>query len=78
MNKPAAFRLPGDVDRYNDVARDVMQKHGIQVNDLNRQLLKQGAPKWTSDGVRFSSDGYLELARFAALAIEAAIPKSRK
>ena len=78
LNKPPAFRLTGDVGRYNDVAYDVMKKHGIQINDLNRQVLKLETPMWASDGVHFSQDGYRELAKCAAPVIETSLPKSKQ
>ena len=36
MNHPDVYRLPDDVDRYNEVAKEVMEKNGVQINDLNR------------------------------------------
>jgi acyl-CoA thioesterase-1 len=78
MNHPDAYRIPADVDRYNEVAKEVMEKHGIQINDLNRQLQAAGTPEWTKEGVHFSPDGYRKLATFAAPVIEAALPRPQK
>ena len=78
MNHPDVYRIPADVDRYNDVAKDVMVRNGIRINDLNRQLVAAGTPKWTKEGVHFTPDGYHELATFAAPIIEAALPKAHK
>ena len=36
MNHPDVYRLPDDVDRYNEVAKEVMEKNGVRINDLNR------------------------------------------
>lgn len=78
LHNPPAFRLMDDVDRYNDVAREVMQKHGVQINDINREVLKSGKSLWAKDGVHFSPEGYAELAKLAAPAIEAALPSPKK
>ena len=77
LYKPPAFRLADDVARYNEVAKDVMQKHSVEINDINLNVLK-GKPKWAKDGVHFSSDGYTELAKLVAPAIEASLPAPRK
>lgn len=78
LHNPPSFRLPADVDRYNDVAKEVMQEHGVQINDINQQVLNAGRPLWAKDGVHFSPEGYIELAKFAAPAIEAALPAPKK
>jgi hypothetical protein len=78
MNHPGVYRMPGDVDRYNEVAKEVMEKHGVQINDLNRKVHGFKKPMWTPEGVHFTSDGYRELARFAAEVIEPALPKQQK
>lgn len=78
LRNPPAFRLTDDVARYNEVALEVMQKHNIQVNDLNEQILKHGPSMWTFDGVHFSPEGYGELAKCAAPVIESALPKAGK
>jgi hypothetical protein len=78
MNHPDAYRLPADVDRYNEVAKEVMKKNRVQINDLNQQILAIKKPLWTSEGVHFTPEGYKELARFAAPAIEAALLKRQK
>lgn len=78
LHNPPAFRLMDDVDRYNAVAKEVMQKHGVQINDINQQVLKAGKSMWAKDGVHFSPEGYIKLAKFAAPAIEAALPAPKK
>jgi lysophospholipase L1-like esterase len=78
MNHPDVYRLPEDVDRYNEVAKVVMEKNGVQINDLNRKVRGFKKPMWTPEGVHFTPEGYRELATFAAAAIEPALPKQRK
>ena len=36
VSKTAQFRSASDVDQYNDTAREVMQRHGVQIVDLHR------------------------------------------
>jgi acyl-CoA thioesterase-1 len=78
MNHPDVYRLPEDVDRYNKVAKEVMDKNGVQINDLNRKVHGFKKPMWTPEGVHFTPDGYHELAKSAAAVIEPALPKPRK
>lgn len=78
LKNPPDFRLPEDVDRYNRVAGEVMKRHGVQINDLNHKVLQIGRPLWSKDGVHFSTEGYSELAKLAAPAIEEALPKAEK
>lgn len=78
MNHPDVYRLPDDVDRYNEVAKGVMEKNGVQINDLNRRVHDFKKPMWTPEGVHYTPEGYRELAKFAALVIEAALPTPRK
>jgi lysophospholipase L1-like esterase len=78
MNHPDVYRLPEDVDRYNAVAKEVMEKNGVQINDLNRKVHGFKKPMWTPEGVHFTSEGYHELAKATAAVIEPALPKPRK
>jgi acyl-CoA thioesterase-1 len=78
MNHPDVYRLPEDVDRYNAVAKEVMEKNGVQINDLNRKVHGFKKPMWTPEGVHFTPEGYHELANSAAAVIEPALPKPRK
>jgi acyl-CoA thioesterase-1 len=77
ISEPAPYRIAGDVDRYNDVALQIMHNHGIQITDLHGEVLKHGAPKWDAGGVHFTPDGYQDLAAWAAPAIQNALPQSR-
>jgi acyl-CoA thioesterase-1 len=78
MNHPDVYRLPADVDRYNEVAKGVMEKNGVQINDLNRRVHDFKKPMWTPEGVHYTPEGYRELAGAAAPVIEAALPAARK
>jgi acyl-CoA thioesterase-1 len=78
MNHPDVYRLPDDVDRYNEVAKGVMDKNGVQINDLNRRVHDFKQPMWTPEGVHYTPEGYRELAKAAAPVIEAALPAPRK
>jgi hypothetical protein len=78
MNHPDIYRLPADVDRYNEVAKEVMEKNGVRINDMNQRVRSFKKPMWTPEGVHFTPDGYLELAKSAAPVIEAALPKPEK
>lgn len=78
MNHPDVYRLPADVDRYNEVAKEVMEKNGVRINDLNRRVHDFKKPMWTPEGVHYTPEGYRELAKAAAPVIEAALPAPRK
>jgi len=78
VTKVVKFRLTDDIARYNEAAKEIMQRHGIQITDLNASILKQETPSWRSDGVHFTADGYQESADFVAPAIEKALSDARK
>jgi acyl-CoA thioesterase-1 len=78
MNHTDVYRIPEDVDRYNEVAKVVMEKNGVRINDLNRTVRDFKKPMWTSEGVHYTPEGYRELAGAAAPVIEAALPKQGK
>ena len=62
--KNEAGRFSDDVDKYNAVALDVMQKHRVQVNDLNC-LSRTVHPKYGlgDDNVHYSEKGYSLLSK---------------
>jgi lysophospholipase L1-like esterase len=74
IKSPADYRIPTDVDLYNDAAKQVMRHHEIEITDLHGQILQHGAPKWDAGGVHFTADGSRELASWVAPAIEKALP----
>jgi hypothetical protein len=67
-------RKPEDIVRYNAVAAEIMQKHGIPITDLHKISSEHGQPKW-SDGVHFTVDASRQSARGASLAIDTALTK---
>jgi len=51
-------RTMADVIKYNQVAEDVMQKHGVEINDMLSPLMEVGVEKCLiSDGVHLSHTG---------------------
>jgi lysophospholipase L1-like esterase len=74
INPPATYRDAKDVGIYNQAAKTVMDRHGIQITDLHKQILDHGAPKWDAGGVHFTTRGSQELARWVAQPIENALP----
>lgn len=54
-----AGRIKGDAIKYNKIAAEIMEKNGIQINDLYSHALK-GLPKIQKDvgNVHFTSQGY--------------------
>lgn len=59
-----AGRFAEDVDKYNAVALDLMKKHGIKVNNLNK-LSHKVHPKCGkgNDNVHYSKEGYEKLSK---------------
>ena len=55
---------------YNEVAKEVMEKNDVRINDLNRRVHDFKKPMWTPEGVHYTPEGYRELAQFAAPVIE--------
>jgi lysophospholipase L1-like esterase len=78
LHQPAAYRLSDDVERYNEMAKKVMERNAIPINDLNRQVLSFKTPMWMPDGVHFTPQGYHELAELAAPVIEATLNKRQE
>lgn len=63
-------RIPGDVDRYNEIAREVMQSHKVPVIDLNKLMRDKGQLHRLrgKNKVHYSNAGYrimaAEITRF--------------
>ncbi len=57
-------RFAGDEDKYNAVAREVMKKYNVQINDLNK-LSHKVHPKFGmgSDNVHYNASGYERLSK---------------
>ncbi len=55
-------RIASDVDLYNAAAAPILQKHQIQVNDLNAYVTQRGPELLIcDDGVHYTSSAYQEL-----------------
>ena len=74
-----AGRKLGDDLIYNQVAAEVMKRHGIEVNDLHAVVAPHMKALAVGPGnVHFKPEGSKLLARQAAAAIERAISKLRR
>lgn len=69
-------RKPADIDRYNAVAKEVMQQHNIPITDLNAAVQRDGKPKY-DDGAHFSIEGCREMALDVAQPIAAALAERK-
>lgn len=64
-------RFVGDDKKYNDVAREVMRKHGVVINDLHRVTVDfHGKYSVKPGDVHYTREGSLELAKVVAKAVE--------
>lgn len=60
-------RIASDVDLYNAAAAPILQKHQIQVNDLNAYVTQRGPELLIcDDGVHYTFSGYQELGEHVA------------
>jgi lysophospholipase L1-like esterase len=66
-------RVPGDEVRYNDIARRVMQKHGVAINDLYSFALPRLSDIQRPANVHFSEEGSKQLATAVAASIQKAL-----
>jgi len=66
-------RVPGDEVRYNDIARRVMQMHGVAIDDLYAFALPRLAEIQIPANVHFKPDGSKQLADQVAASILKAI-----
>jgi hypothetical protein len=62
----AQGRVPGDVARYNAAAQQIMEKHGIAMNDLYAFVLPQMEKLQRPKNVHFLPDGSAALAEHVA------------
>ncbi len=69
-----AGRVLGDDLRYNQVAAEIMNRHGIAIADLNT-VSREFEPDWFvgPGNVHFTKDGYRALARFVERGIVTAL-----
>lgn len=69
-----AGRVVGDDLKYNEVAKKIMQKHNIIINDLHQLAKGFDAPLWAGPGnVHFKPAGSQKLAQQVAREIKAAL-----
>lgn len=69
-----AGRVVGDDLKYNEVAKQIMQKHNIKINDLHQLATGFEAPLWAGPGnVHFKPTGSEKLAQQVAREIKAAL-----
>ena len=66
-------RQPDDVMKYNDVARQVMIKIGVAIDDLFATALPRLADSQLPNNVDYPKEGYVELAKQVAASIEEAL-----
>ena len=66
-----AGRFVNDAVKYNTAAKEIMEKHNITINDLHAftQGLDKSLFKKSGD-VHFSDEGYTQIAKQVAIAIE--------
>ncbi|QDT82568.1 SGNH/GDSL hydrolase family protein [Gimesia chilikensis] len=73
-----AGRVVGDDLKYNEVAKKIMQKHNIKINDLHQLATGFEAPLWAGPGnVHFKPAGSDKLAQQVAREIKAALPEKQ-
>jgi lysophospholipase L1-like esterase len=65
----SAGRVPGDEVRYNEIARRVMQKHGVAIDDLYAFALPRLAEMQLPANVHFKPEGSKQLADQVASSI---------
>lgn len=71
----AAARVKGDADKYNAIARRVMEKNGVAIDDLYGFALPKLAEIQRPKDVHFTAAGSKVLARQVAASIRAELPK---
>jgi len=60
-------RYEEDVENYNLVAVELARKHGVEVNDLYRLVMRSGRDRLlVKDGVHFNEEGYKMLGKAVA------------
>ena len=58
----ASGRYPSDLPRFNRVAMKVIQRHGIEVDDMNAFIASENIPHIRPDDVHFSRESSAKLA----------------
>lgn len=60
--KGAQGRIPADLPKYNQAAREVIERHGIEIDDMNAFIKAQKIPQTRPDNVHFSAESSAVLA----------------
>ena len=68
-------RQPEDVMKYNEVARQVMIKNGVAIDDLFATALPRLPDIQLPHNVHYTKEGYAEFAKQVAASIETALTK---
>lgn len=71
--KGASGRVPEDLPKYNAAARRVIDRHSIQIDDMNAFIAAQQIPHVRPDNVHFSRESSARLAANSASAIRDAL-----
>ena len=69
----AGGRVPADLPRYNAAARKVIDRHGIQVDDMNGFIAREKIPHVRPDNVHFSEESSAKLGEHSAGVIRKAL-----
>ena len=69
----ASGRFPQDLPRYNQAARRVIDRHGIEVDDMNAFMATRKIPHIRPDNVHFSAKASAQLAGNSAAVIRRAL-----
>lgn len=72
----ASGRYPSDLPRYNRVAARVIERHGIEVDDMNGFIASERIPHIRPDDVHFSREASAKLAGNSAKLIQRALDGS--
>lgn len=69
----AAGRIPADLPRYNQAARRVIDRYGIEVDDMNAFIAANKIPHSRPGNVHFSKEASIQLAESSAAVIRRAL-----
>ena len=69
----AAGRIPADLPKYNQAARKVINRYGIEVDDMNGFIAAEKIPHTRPGNVHFSKEASTQLAGNSAMVIRQAL-----
>ena len=57
--KKFVWRTEADIERYNDIAREVMESHNVRVNDLHQLIMDHNIEECidAKDGTHLTAQG---------------------